>query len=170
MYVKDWDLFVTVQLLEDTPPVLFLGKLREDHGCSYERVAGQKRDIVPNRNKILCETDNYVPDVVLGLSSEASSSSSASTPDETPPQDLAWATPSGILIQYKENQHRDWAQIGEDPLQDLSVRLEDLPKIWCTQKLQLLEAKPLVLRSHVVQFLYPNVFSESMICSHLMKD
>ena len=35
MCVKDVDLFVTVQLFEDTPPVLSLGELCEDHGCSY---------------------------------------------------------------------------------------------------------------------------------------
>ena len=33
VYVKELDLFVTEMLLEDTPAVLSLGKLREDHGC-----------------------------------------------------------------------------------------------------------------------------------------
>ena len=32
MYDKELDLFLTVQLLEDTPAVLSLGKLCEDHG------------------------------------------------------------------------------------------------------------------------------------------
>ena len=32
VYVKELDLFVTVKLLEDTPAVLSLGKLCEDHG------------------------------------------------------------------------------------------------------------------------------------------
>ena len=32
VYVKELDLFVTVMLLEDTPAVLSLGKLCEDHG------------------------------------------------------------------------------------------------------------------------------------------
>ena len=36
VYVYDLDLFVTVQLLEETPAVLSLGKLCEEHGCSYE--------------------------------------------------------------------------------------------------------------------------------------
>ena len=31
VYVKELDLFVTVKLLEDTPAVLSLGKLCEDH-------------------------------------------------------------------------------------------------------------------------------------------
>ena len=40
VYVCDFDLFVTVQLLEDTPPVLSFGKLCEDHGRSYEWMEG----------------------------------------------------------------------------------------------------------------------------------
>ena len=34
--VHDLDLFVTVQLLDETPAVLSLGKLCSEHGCSYE--------------------------------------------------------------------------------------------------------------------------------------
>ena len=34
VYVKELDLFVPVKLLEDTPAVLSLGKLCEDHGYS----------------------------------------------------------------------------------------------------------------------------------------
>ena len=36
------DLFLTVQLLQETLAVLSLGKLSEDHGYSYEWVSGQK--------------------------------------------------------------------------------------------------------------------------------
>ena len=35
VYVNDFGHFVTVQFLEDTPPVPSLGKLCEDHGYSY---------------------------------------------------------------------------------------------------------------------------------------
>ena len=34
-YVKQLDLFVKVMLLEETPAVLSLGKLCEDHGYTY---------------------------------------------------------------------------------------------------------------------------------------
>ena len=44
------DLFVTVQLLEETLAVLSPGKLREDHGYSYEWVSGQKPRLT-NRRK-----------------------------------------------------------------------------------------------------------------------
>ena len=36
VFVHDLDLFVTVQLLEETLAVLSLGKLCEDHGFSNE--------------------------------------------------------------------------------------------------------------------------------------
>ena len=42
VYVKELDLFVTVMLLEDTPAVLSLGNLCEDHGHSYHWTIGQK--------------------------------------------------------------------------------------------------------------------------------
>ena len=42
VYVRELDLFVTVMLLEDTPAVLSLGTLFEDHGVSYHWTSGQK--------------------------------------------------------------------------------------------------------------------------------
>ena len=42
VYVYDLDLFATVQLLEDAPAVLSLGKLCEEHGKPYEWTSGQK--------------------------------------------------------------------------------------------------------------------------------
>ena len=36
VYVRDLDMFVTVQLLDETPAVLSLGRLCSEHGCSYE--------------------------------------------------------------------------------------------------------------------------------------
>ena len=42
LYVHDLNLFVTVQLLEETPAVQSFGKLCEDHGYFYEWVSGQK--------------------------------------------------------------------------------------------------------------------------------
>ena len=39
--VKALDLFITVMLLDETPAVLSLGKLREDHGYTYHWTTGQ---------------------------------------------------------------------------------------------------------------------------------
>ena len=41
VYVHDLDLFVTVQLLDETPEVLSLGKLCSENGYSYEWKNGQ---------------------------------------------------------------------------------------------------------------------------------
>ena len=45
VYVQDLDMFVTVQLLDETPAVLSLGKLCSEHGCSYEWKRRQKSTI-----------------------------------------------------------------------------------------------------------------------------
>ena len=42
IYGHDLGLFLTVQLLNESPAVLSLGKLCDDHGYSYEWVSGQK--------------------------------------------------------------------------------------------------------------------------------
>ena len=42
VYVYDLDLFVTVQILDETPAVLSLGKLCEEHGYTCEWASGQK--------------------------------------------------------------------------------------------------------------------------------
>ena len=46
--VKELDLFVTVMLLEETPAVLSLKKLCEDHGKTYHLTSGQKTHLTKN--------------------------------------------------------------------------------------------------------------------------
>ena len=41
VYVREMDLFLTTKVLEDTPAVLSLGKLCDEHGYSYEWINGQ---------------------------------------------------------------------------------------------------------------------------------
>ena len=72
VYVKELDFFVTVMLLEETPAVLSLGKLCEDHGHTYHWTSGQKPHLIQNGRKINCNTANYVPFVVPGLSTSSS--------------------------------------------------------------------------------------------------
>ena len=83
VYVSDLDLFVTVQLLDDTPAVLSLGKLCSEHGCSYEWKNGETPQLTKDGKTITCTMDNFVPLVVPGLSSPSSSRSSASTSRST---------------------------------------------------------------------------------------
>ena len=68
VYVRDLDLYVTVRLLEDTPPVLSLGQLYEDDGYFYEWIEGQKPNLILNVRNNPSNTDNYSPKVVPGLS------------------------------------------------------------------------------------------------------
>ena len=77
-YVKDLDIFLTMKVLENTPAVLSLGKLCDENGYSHEWINGQKPHLIKNGIRIICNTENFVPIVVPGLSSSSSGSSSTS--------------------------------------------------------------------------------------------
>ena len=77
VYVKELDIFLTMKVLENTPAVLSLGKLCDENGYSYEWINGQKPHLIKNGIRIICNTENFVPIVVPGLSSSSSGSSSA---------------------------------------------------------------------------------------------
>ena len=76
VYVKELDLFVTVMLLEETPAVLSIGKLCEDHGFSCHWTSGSKPHLTKNGKRINCEIANNLQFVVPGLSTSSSTSSS----------------------------------------------------------------------------------------------
>ena len=59
--VEDLDIFDTVQLLEDTPAVLFLGKFIEENGYSYEWTQGKTPNLFKNGKTAPCKCDNSVP-------------------------------------------------------------------------------------------------------------
>ena len=67
-----------MKVLENTPAVLSLGKLCDENGYSYEWINGQKPHLIKNGIRIICNTENFVPIVVPGLSSSSSGSSSTS--------------------------------------------------------------------------------------------
>ena len=58
--------------------VLSLGKLCDENGYSCEWINGQKPHLIKNVIRIPCNTENFVPIVVPGLSSSSSGSSSTS--------------------------------------------------------------------------------------------
>ena len=62
VYVKEMGIFLT---MEDTPAVLSLGKLCDEHGYSYEWINGQKPHLIENGIRIQCNTENFVPIVEL---------------------------------------------------------------------------------------------------------
>ena len=71
MYVKQLGLFVKVMFLDETPAVLSLEKLCEDHGCTYHWISGQKPHLIRNGKRIDCNISDYVSFVVLGLSASS---------------------------------------------------------------------------------------------------
>ena len=79
VHVKELDIFLTMKVLHNTPAVLSLGKLCDENGYSYEWINGQKPHLIKNGIRIQCNTENFVPIVVPGLSSSSSSSSHPST-------------------------------------------------------------------------------------------
>ena len=66
VYVRELNIFLTMKLLEDTPAVLSLGKLCDEHGYSYEWINGQKPHLIKNGIRIQSNTENFVPIVVPG--------------------------------------------------------------------------------------------------------
>ena len=50
VFVHDLNLFVTVRLLDETPAVLSLGKLCEDHGYPFEWLSDQERSKALHRS------------------------------------------------------------------------------------------------------------------------
>ena len=78
MNVKELDFFSTMKVLDNTPAVLSLGKLCNEHGYSYEWINGQKPHLIKDGIRIICNSENFVPIVVPGLLSSSSASSSTS--------------------------------------------------------------------------------------------
>ena len=78
VYVKELDIFLTMKVLENTPAVLSLGKLCDENGYSYEWTNGKKPHLIKDGIRIICNTENFVPIVVPGLTSSSSTSSSSS--------------------------------------------------------------------------------------------
>ena len=68
-----------MKVLENTPAVLSLGKLCDENVYSYEWINGQKPHLIINGIRIQCNTENFVPIVVPGLSANSYSGSDSST-------------------------------------------------------------------------------------------
>ena len=78
VYVKELEKFLTLKVLENTPAALSLGKLCDENGYSYEWINGQKPHLIKNGIRIPCNTENFDPVVVSGLSNSSSRSSPTS--------------------------------------------------------------------------------------------
>ena len=112
VYVKELDIFLTMKVLDNTPAVLSLGKLCDESGYSYEWIHGQKPHLIKNGIRIPCNTENFVPIVVPGLSSSSSGSSSTSkTPsrqesDSSSSSSTSSSSPTVSEIQTREREDR----------------------------------------------------------------
>ena len=112
VYVKELEIFLTMKVLENTPAVLSLGKLSDENGYSYEWINGQKPHLIKNGIRIPCNTENFVPIVVPGLSSSSSGSSSTSkTPSRqeshsSSPSSTSSSSPTVSEIQNQERGDR----------------------------------------------------------------
>ena len=101
VYVKELDIFLTMKVLDNTPAVLSLGKLCDENGYSYEWINGQKPHLIKDGIRIICNTENFVPIVVPGLSSSSSGSSSTlrtSTKQESHPSSSSSSSPSSPTV------------------------------------------------------------------------
>ena len=99
VYVNELDIFLTMKVLENTPAVLSLGKLRDENGYSYEWINGQKPHLVKDGIRIICSTENFVPIVVPGLTSSSStSSSSLRTPIKQESRSSSSSSPSSPTV------------------------------------------------------------------------
>ena len=76
VYVKELDIFLTMKVLDNTPAVLSLRELCDENGFSFEWINGRKPHLMKDGIRIICNTENFVPIVVPGLSSSSSASSS----------------------------------------------------------------------------------------------
>ena len=68
MYVKELDIFLTLKVIENTPAVLSLGKLCDENGYSYEWIKGQRPHLIQNGSRRQCNTENFLPIVVVNES------------------------------------------------------------------------------------------------------
>ena len=99
--VKQLNLFVTVLLLEETPAVLSLGKLCEDHGYTYSWTSSRKAHLQKwKKNQVQCR--NYGPLVVPGLSTSSSTSSSTASSTSSS-QDTVISTENRSEIMSEES-------------------------------------------------------------------
>ena len=134
VHVKELDIFLTVKVLENTPAVLSLGKLCDENGYSCEWINGQKPHLIQNGIRIHCNTENFVPVVVPGLSSSFSGShpSTSMTPSRQesnrPTSSPSSSTsPTATLSSDSETREReDLSGIDSHPVLVSSPNVEEM--------------------------------------------
>ena len=125
LYVKELDIFLTLKVLENAPAASPLGKLCDENGYSNEWINGQRPHLIKNGIRIICNTENFVPIVVPGLSSSSSGSSSTlrtSMKQESRPSSSSSSSPSSPTIgeiQVLEREDATNTDISPVPMSEL---------------------------------------------------
>ena len=117
-------------------------KLCEDHGSSFEWTTGQEPQLIKDGRRIKCNTANYVPIIVPGLSTSSSSSVTptspasvwqeavhpASTRSESS-SSAVWGSPSHEPEEIeKTKKNGDDENVRGNPLLHLPEWLEEFPE------------------------------------------
>ena len=126
VYVKELDIFLTMKVLDNTPAVLSLGKLCDEHGYSYEWIFGQKPHLIKDGIRIPCNTENFVLIVVPGLSSSSSGSDPSTSKTLSRQESHSSSSPSSSSssptvseIQTREREDRNESDISPVPVSNL---------------------------------------------------
>ena len=128
MYVKELDIFLTMKVLDNTPAVLSLGKLCDENGYSYEWINGQKPHLINDGIRIICNTENFVPVVVPGLSSSSSGISSTlptSMKQESLSSSSSSSSPSSPTVGEIQVREREDVPISDSSPVPVSILVDD---------------------------------------------
>ena len=115
---KALDLFVTVMLLEETPAVLSLGRLCEDHGYTFHWISGPKPHLIRNGKTIDCKKSNCGPFIVPGLSASCSSTAHSPTSPSSSSQDSVFDDNRYTEHPVPERSGRTSGELRGDPLHE----------------------------------------------------
>ena len=111
-----------MNVLENTPAVLSLGKLCDENGYSSEWINGQKPHLIQDGIRIICNTENFVPIVVPGLSSSSSGSSSTSkTPSIQERHSSSSSSSSSSSLTVREIQIREREDVTNSDISPVPV-------------------------------------------------
>ena len=106
--VTDFAMLIAVQLLEDSPVVLSLGKLCEEKTYSDEWKEGQSPTLTSDGKITNCKSDNCVPRVDLGVTVERSPPSAAGAASEDRAATASGDDESKIFLTGFNQSRKDW--------------------------------------------------------------
>ena len=129
---KNW-IFLDHESFENTPAVLSLGKLCVGNGYFFEWINGRKTHLIKNGIRIQCDTENFVPNVVPGLTTSSSSGSHHSTSMTSSRQERKCSTSSSgssssptVTSSGNETREReDQSEIDSSPVLVSSSNVDD---------------------------------------------